>query len=112
MTQTENLARRPLFTPALGKRMLVGAIIGLIMSGFFVISAGAGDPSWGNYWQIKPLLLTPFLVAIVGLCYDITEPLRQLNGWTGRVFFALSLVGYFMGMWMALVLGLNGTMWN
>ena len=110
MTQAENPTERPLVTPALGRRILIGAGIGLVMISVFVISAGKGDPAWGEYWRIKPLLLTPFLGGMVGLCYDMTEPLRRLSGWQGKLFLVLSLLGYCVGLWISLVLGLNGTM--
>ncbi len=111
--QTNNLTtKRPIFTATLGKRMLSGAGIGLMMVGFFVIGAGKGNPAWGDYWRIKPLLLTPCLGAIVGLCYDVTEPLRRLNGWPGRLFLVLSILGVIVGLWLGLVLGLAGTMWH
>ena len=112
MTHTQNLTTKSIFTPALRSRMLFGAGLGLITVSIFVIAAGSGNPAWGDYWRIKPLLLTPALGAIVGLCYDATQPLRKLNGWVGRVFLVLSLLGYFVGMWISLVLGLAGTMWN
>lgn len=112
MTTTNNLLTRPLFTAALVKRMVIGAGITLAIIGFFVISAGEGNPAWGDYWRVKPLLLTPFIGAIVGLCYDITEPLRRLNGWAGRLFIILSVLGYVIGLWMGTVLGLAETMWN
>jgi hypothetical protein len=80
MIQIENLTKKPLFTDRLAKRMMIGAAIGLVMVSFFVIVAGKGRPEWGDYWRIKPLLLTPLLGAIVGLCYDVTEPLRQIKG--------------------------------
>jgi hypothetical protein len=112
MTTTNNLLTRPLFTAALVKRMVIGAGIALTIIAFFVISAGKGNPAWGDYWRVKPLLLTPFMGAIVGLCYDITEPLRRLNGWAGRLFVILSILGYAIGLWMGTVLGLAGTMWN
>ncbi|WPV01454.1 hypothetical protein SNE26_06680 [Mucilaginibacter sp. cycad4] len=112
MTEIRQFTTRPFFTDALGKRMLIGAGIGLLMISFFVISAGKGSPAWNEYWRVKPLLLTPFLGALIGACYDMTEPLRRLDGWLGRLFLVLSFVGYFIGLWMALVLGLAGTMWN
>jgi hypothetical protein len=112
MIQIENLTKKPLFTDRLAKRMMIGAAIGLVMVSFFVIVAGKGRPEWGDYWRIKPLLLTPVLGAIVGLCYDVTEPLRQIKGWIGTLFFVLSLLGYAIGLWMGLILGLNGTLWN
>ena len=100
------------FTPSLGKRMFVGGIISLLLISFFVISAGTGNPAWGEYWRIKPLLLTPILGALVGLCYDVTQPLREMKGGAGRVFLVLSFVGYGIGIFMSLVLGMNGTMWD
>ncbi len=100
------------FTPLLGKRMLAGAVIGLVAISFFVISAGKGDPSWGEYWRVKPLLLTPALGAIVGLCFDVTQPLRNIKGWVGWLFVVLSFAGFAAGLFISLVLGLNGTMWD
>jgi ABC-type transport system involved in cytochrome c biogenesis permease subunit len=112
MTTTQPLPANSFFTPLLKKRMLFGTGIALLMISFFVIVAGKGNPAWGDYWRIKPLLLTPALGAIIGLCYDVTQPLRTISGWAGKVFFVLSLAGYFIGLWMSLVLGLAGTMWN
>lgn len=112
MALSKNLTERPYLTPLVGKRMLAGAVIALAMISIFVIGAGRGTPAWGEYWRIKPLLLTPFLGAVIGLCYDATEPLRKLRGWQGKVFFGLSLLGYLVGLWISLVLGLNGTMWD
>jgi hypothetical protein len=110
--EAKQLTARPLFTAALGKRTLAGAGIGLVLIILFVITAGKGNPAWGDYWRIKPLLLTPLLGAVTGACYDATEPLRRLQGWLSKLFLSLSFVGYFIGLWLALVLGLAGTMWN
>ena len=112
MTLANNATSGPLLTVSLKKRMMVGAGIGLLVISFFVIGAGKGSPAWNDYWRIKPLLLTPFIGAIVGLCYDATERLRQFNGWLGRLFVVLSFIGYFIGLWIGVVLGLAGTMWN
>ncbi len=110
--ETKQLIARPFFTAGLGKRMLAGAGIGLVVIAFFVIAAGKGNQAWGDYWRIKPLLLTPLLGAVTGACYDATEPLRRIQDWLGKLFFVLSFVGYFIGLWLSLVLGLAGTMWN
>jgi len=100
------------FSPALMKRMLTGAGIGLLLVSFFVITAGEGQPSWGAYWRLKPLLLTPLLASIVAACYHATGPLRDIAGWQGRLFTVLSIIGYVLGLWIALILGLNGSLWN
>jgi peptidoglycan/LPS O-acetylase OafA/YrhL len=112
MTSANSLTSGPIFTPALAKRMMIGAGIGLLVISFFVISAGKGNPAWSNYWRIRPLLLTPFVGAIVGLCYDVTQRLRNMDGWWGRLFIFLSLLGYCLGLFMGIVLGLDGTMWD
>jgi hypothetical protein len=112
MTITEKPSTQSVFTPALSKRMLIGAGISLLVISIFVIGAGKGEIAWGNYWRIKPLLLTPITGAIVGLCYDITERLRKLNGWLGSLFLVLSLIGNLIGLWISVVLGLAGTMWD
>lgn len=112
MTLSENAIKRLHLSSAVGRRMLVGGGIALALICIFVLGAGEGSPAWGPYWRIKPLLLTPFLGGLIGLCYDLTEPLRQLNGWQGKLFFILSLLSYAIGLWISLVLGLNGTMWN
>ncbi|WP_154402497.1 hypothetical protein [Mucilaginibacter endophyticus] len=56
--------------------------------------------------------MTPFLGAVTGACYDATEPLRSLAGGVSKLFRLLSFIGYCIGLWIALVLGLAGTMWN
>jgi hypothetical protein len=112
MTHAEPLTRKTFFTPAWRKHLLIGAGTALLIVGFFVIAAGRGNPAWGDYWRIKPLLLSPFLGAITGVCYDVTAPLRRLDGWLGKLFLVLSLLGFFIGQWLGLVLGLAGTMWN
>ncbi|SFA41428.1 hypothetical protein SAMN04488511_102319 [Pedobacter suwonensis] len=112
MTVQENLSEKKWFTHLLFKRMLLVGAIGLVMVGVFVIGAGKGDPAWGITWRIKPLLLTPLLGAFIGLLYDLTEPLRRIKGWIGTVFFVLSIFAVMVGLWMGLILGLNGTMWD
>lgn len=110
--RTTTLSKRSVFTPQLHKRMLIGAGIGLAAVGFFVLMAGKGNPAWGDYWRIKPLLLTPALGSVTGLCYDATEPLRKIKGWLSKVFLVLSALGFLAGQWLGLVLGLAGTMWH
>lgn len=112
MTLSETANKALYFSPALGRRMLIGAGIALVLISIFVLGAGEGRPGWGPYWQIKPLLLTPFIGAMIGLCYDFTEPLRRLSGWPGKLFLGLTFLAYAAGLWIALVLGLNGTMWD
>jgi hypothetical protein len=101
-----------MLTSAFDKRLLTGAGIGLVLIGFFLIMTGEANPAWGDYWLVKPLLLTPTLAALVDLCYDVTQPLCRLKGWLGKLFLVLSLLGYALGLWLSLMLGMAGTLWN
>lgn len=92
--RTTTLSKRSVFTSQLHKRMLIGAGIGLAAVGFFVLMSGKGNPAWGDYWWIKPLLLTPALGSVTGLCYDATEPLRKIKCWLSKVFLVLSALGF------------------
>jgi hypothetical protein len=83
MTHTETLTNKTFFTPDWRKHLLIGAGIALLIVSFFVIGAGKGKPAWGDYWRIKPLLLSPILGGITGLCYNATAPLRRLTGLVG-----------------------------
>jgi len=44
---------------SLVRNMLTGAIIGLMLIGFFLYKADAPDPEWPRFWIIRPLLLVP-----------------------------------------------------
>jgi hypothetical protein len=108
MTLTENLTPSERNSPTLGKRMLIGGGIALAVILFFVIGAGKGKPEWGSYWMVKPLILTPLIGAIAGAC---TYKFEQL-GWNKALTIMLNIIGYLFALWIGIVLGLNGTMWN
>jgi hypothetical protein len=111
MTQTDNSTAQP-NQLSLGKRMLIGAGIGLIAIAFFLIPAGEGDPAWGKLWRIKPLLVTPFAGAMGGLCNYFIFQFRNQFGVNRIAAIILSILVFIVGLWMGIVLGLNGTMWD
>lgn len=92
--------------------MLVGAGIGLLVISFFLLTAGGGDPAWGRLWMIRPLILVPFAGAMAGLCNYIILHYRHLVGLNKAVAIILSVIVSIVGLWMGIVLGLDGTMWN
>src|SRR4051812_5674666 len=109
MIQQNHFTAKPVNRTLLTKRMLLGAAIGLAVILFFIIGAGEPNPEWGKFWMIKPLILVPLAGATAGLCnYFITHLLGQ------RKILAtmLSIFVYLFGLWIGVVLGLNGTMWN
>jgi len=97
---------------SLVRNMLTGAIIGLMLIGFFLYNADAPDPEWPRFWIIRPLLLVPFAGAMGGLFYTFMEPWRNKNGWIKAAAYFLCLIVVLIGLFMGTVLGLDGTYWD
>lgn len=97
---------------SLTSRMLIGGGIGLVVISYFLISSGGGDPAWGKYWMIQPLLVGPFAGAMGGLCNYYIVHFRWVAGISRPLAIIISVVVSIVGMWMGIVLGLHGTMWN
>jgi hypothetical protein len=92
--------------------MLIGAGIGLLAITFFLVTSGGGNPAWGKFWMIRPLIVVPFAGAMGGLCNYVLINFRQRFGINKAVAIVLSGIVAVVGLWMGIVLGLNGTMWN
>lgn len=112
MTQKNNLSTQPIRPALLGKRMLVGAGIGLLLISMFLISAGEPNPAWGKLWMIRPLIIVPLAGAMGGLCNYFIMNFHTLVGLNKTVAMILSVIVFIIGLWLGTVLGLDGTMWN
>jgi hypothetical protein len=111
MTQT-NDSTSQVQELSLGKRMLIGGGIGLLLISFFLVTAGEPNPEWEKFWRIRPLVVVTFAGAMGGLCnYFIVRICAQL-GITKIVAIILSLIVFIIGLWLGTVLGLDGTYWN
>ncbi|MGV3686633.1 MAG: hypothetical protein ACO1NS_13465 [Daejeonella sp.] len=93
------------------KPVFIGAGIGLILISFFVFGV-EGRAEWGNLWRIRPLIITPFAGATGGAFYYFIDQLRYRNGVNPTIALIISILVFIVGLWMGIVLGLNGTMWN
>jgi hypothetical protein len=111
MTQT-NLSTQPVSRALLVRRMLVGAAIALIVILTFVLRAGTPNPEWGKLWMIRPLVVTPLAGGVGGLVYHLMDHVRSRGGWQKVLANVLSVIIYVFGLWMGIVLGLEGTLWN
>ncbi|WP_337044294.1 potassium transporter KefB [Emticicia sp. 17c] len=112
MTEKNNFTTQPFNTPLLIKRVLIGAAIGLVIILSFVLRVKTPHPDWGQYWLIQPLLVTPMAGAAAGVCNHFLDFLRN-EGKTQRIVAnILAVIIYIIGLWMGIVLGLHGTMWN
>ncbi|WP_239022908.1 potassium transporter KefB [Pontibacter mangrovi] len=93
------------------KPILVGAGIALLAISFFVFGVDNPHPEWGKYWMIRPLIITPLAGALGGAFYAFME-YQASRGFNRTIAILLSIVVYFVGLWLGTVLGLAGTMWN
>lgn len=94
-----------------GKRMIVGAVIGLFVVSFFLIG-GKADPAWGRFWMIRPLIVVPFAGALGGLCNDLIFGFQRRTGSNKILALILSVIVFFIGLWISLILGFAGTHWD
>lgn len=96
---------------SLAKRMLVGWGIGLLVISLFVVPTEP-DPAWGKFWMIRPLIITPMAGAMGGLCNYYIMNFRERVGVNKIVAIILSVFVFIVGMWMGIIVGLDGTLWN
>ncbi len=111
MAQTNNSTSHP-NQASLVKRMLVGAGIGLLLISLFLLSAGEPNPEWGKLWMIRPLIIVPLAGAMGGLCNYFIVQFHSQVGLNKTIAMILSVIVFIVGLWLGIVLGLDGTMWN
>ncbi len=97
---------------SLVKRMFQGAALALVLIAMFLAGAGEPNPEWAKLWMIKPLVMVPVAGALGGVFYYCMDHLRHQGGWRKTLGILSSLAGYIIVVWLGVVLGLNGTMWD
>ena len=112
MAQNENPAAQLINKASLIKRMIVGTGIGLVVISMLLLSAGDGDPAWGALWRIRPLVIVPLAGAAGGFCSYFMITFHYKAHVNKIVAMILSVFVFIIGLWMGIVLGLDGTMWN
>jgi hypothetical protein len=111
MTQQNNVAEQPRPVSA-GRPMLIGAAIGLILISMFVFGVDNPKSEWGRLWMVRPLIITPLAGAMGGLFFYFMNYLSSKGSFNKTLAILLSFVVFIIGLWMGVVLGLAGTMWN
>lgn len=96
----------------LGKRMLIGAGIALVLITFFLSTINEPDPAWGEYWMIRPLLAMTVAGAIGGFANYVIINFRSLVGFTKSSAILLSVIVSVLGLFIGFAFGLYGTLWN
>jgi hypothetical protein len=110
MTLKEQLTTQ-LNIPSLIKKMVIGWFIALVLISLFLYSANP-NPAWGQYYFIRPLIITPLAGAMGGLFFYIMDPMSVESGWKRFVASFICFIVYMIGLWLGFVLGLDGTYWD
>lgn len=111
MAQQNESQNQPIHSLSVVKPMLIGAGIALVVISFFVFGVDNTPAEWGKFWRIRPLIVTPLAGAMGGAFYAFMD-YQSSRGFNRTVAILLSIVVYFVGLWLGTVLGLAGTMWN
>ncbi len=112
MTEQINNTEKSALSRALLKATIAGAAVALFAISIFVFGVDEPNPEWGSNWRIKPLILTPLIGAFGGAGCFLMYYL-SIRGWLNKsLAVILSIIGFTFSLWIGLVLGLNGIMWN
>ena len=109
MIQNNQIDKPEFFSQTLMVRMLIGAFIGLGVISAFVFAETHPKPEWGTFWRVRPLIVTPFFGALCGAGYHVVNRLLYRQKVLAVI---LGILGCIVGMWMGIVLGLDGTLWD
>lgn len=94
------------------KKMVPGALIGLALISFFIFSVDNPDPTWGNNWRVRPLILTPLVSAFGMLAFLLKDYIQPKTAGGKITVFLISTLAFIISLWMGIIIGLDGTLWN
>ncbi len=111
MTRTKDFLKQlsPLSVIA---RMAIGALLGFALISLFIFPIKDPDPAWGSYWRVRPLIITPLVAAFGFLSFYLKEYILPKTDAGKIVVFLISTVAFLVALWMGIILGLDGTLWN
>lgn len=93
-------------------KMIIGAILGFTLISLMVFSVKNPKPEWGELWMIRPLIIVPSAGAVGSLFFSSIEILRPQGILKKVLLIIVSTFAFIVTLWMGIVLGLDGTLWN
>jgi hypothetical protein len=112
MVQKNELTTQRIDASSLGKRVMIGAAIPLVLMTIFLLQVDQPDPDWGKFWMIRPIVLITLAGAMGAVFHYFLDPRRYEAAWERIVASVLRVVVYVIGVYAGFVLGLDGTLWN
>lgn len=107
-----NLSINQINRKSLIKRMLLGAAIGLFFISIFLYSVKKPDPNWGKFWMIRPLIIVPLAGAFGSLSFYLKDFIGSQSNWKNILAIIFSSMAFIIILWIGIILGLDGTLWN
>ena len=111
MTQSKTSFAESLNRNSLVKGIFIGAGIGLLVILFFITGADT-QPHWPDLWKIRPLIITPLAGAMGGAFFCFSNYLLRRKGLNSLAALLISMIGFVVALWLGIVLGLDGTLWD
>ncbi len=93
-------------------KMVIGAALGFVLISLMVFSVKNPKPEWGELWMIRPLIIVPLAGTAGSLFFSSIEILRPQSIWTKILLIIASAFAFIVAMWIGIILGLDGTLWN
>ena len=112
MTHPNNFINQTIHNVSLRNRVLIGGGIGLVVVSFFLIQTNSADPAWGKLWMIRPLIVLPLAGMGAGLINYFLSDLRSQGSIGKTLAIVATVIVYFIALWMGVVVGFDGTLWD
>lgn len=90
----------------------IGGAIALAAISFFVFGVDNPDPAWPTNWRIRPLIFTPLAGIAGGILFHFVKNFHANSPAMRFLLTAMAAFGYLIALWMGIILGLDGTLWD
>lgn len=107
MTRNQNQIEKPVLV----RVGLIGASIALILISLLIFGVNT-RPEWGEYWRIRPLVITPLSAGLGAVLGYLVFRLAPNFGLPKAIGLIIGFIGFVISLWLGSVLGLAGTLWN
>lgn len=107
LNKTRNISPKSLF-----RHLISGWATGLLITTLMILSADEFKPEWGEWWMLRPLIITPLAAAAGMLAFYLKVYFKPAGTISKTAIFLISLLLFLIALWLGIVLGFDGTLWN
>lgn len=111
MEQKQQFSGRCLTQP-IAMKAFTGAAAAALVIIFLLSTVDNPNPAWGKYWMIRPLVFVPLAGAGGGLMFHFVRNFGPVKRRLRVLSLLLGVLVYIFALWMGIVIGLDGTLWN